>query len=223
MHGTSMENHSSPASLHLLSGGLGDHASSGPLRRQSGVASPRCNSPWMEFYKDRIGSRAYEKHVADTYGPFLDAVHREWRPGEVSLEVGCGMGTVSKILGMNAHHTRVAIDLDQQMVQVARGNLLGIAKVLHGDMRSCNWVKANCIHGHGVLEHLDDLGIYRTLEAHQQTGARVAIHYVPGEGHRVPSFGDERLLPLSWWIDKWDATEAFTFNEGKDYVLIWRF
>lgn len=222
MRETSTVSHSSSRpSLTLLNGGgnLGDHVSSGPQGHRLKEAA----SPWFEFYKDRIGSKTYEKHVARAYAPFLDAIHREWRPGDASLEVGCGMGTITKILGRDNHHARVAIDLDQQMVSVARGNLLGVAKVLHGDMRMCDYVRAGVIHGHGVLEHLNDYDIYRTIESHRQSGARVAIHYVPGAGHIMPSFGDERLMPLEWWKDKWDTTEAFTFNEGKDYVLIWRF
>lgn len=194
--------------------------SSGPRLRE---ASCRFKSPWLNFYWDRIGDTGYEAYVARQYEPFLNAIHREWRPGEVSMEVGCGLGTITKILGRNNYHTRIAVDLCQHMVEVAKGNLLGIAKVIHADMRTSSWLKADVIHGHGVLDHLSDHDIYRTLEAHRKSGARVAIHYVPGELHGKPSFGNERLPPVQWWEDKWDTTEAHTFNGGKDYVLLWRF
>jgi SAM-dependent methyltransferase len=188
------------------------------------VVSHGSPSQWYDFYHDRIGKAEYRRYVARQYKPFLDAIHQEASPGDCLLEVGCGMGTITHILREYARfRPMVALDNDQKMYHVARRELHGMALVVHADMRDCDWVTADVIHGHGVLEHLDDHDIYRTLEAHSRSGAKAAIHYVPGIKHGSPSFGDERLLPLEWWVDKWDVDEAHTFNDGKDYVLIWRF
>lgn len=182
------------------------------------------NGTWRDFYRGREGDD-YRHYLHKQYRPFFDAIVGEVKPGDILLEVGCGLGTVTH----NMHHfgpkglTLVCMDRDQEMVRHARESLHGTAKVIRGDISRDTYIHANVIHGHGVLEHMDDTTIAQTLMAHGASGARVAIHYVPGNGHGKPSFGDERLYPLAWWQNNWGPTESFAFNGGKDYVLIWRF
>ncbi len=193
-----------------------------------GSPSTQGTSQWREFYKGREGP-GYKNYVRNQYKPFLDAIRKaldEAVRRETVLEVGCGLGTISHILTRHPDYrqgnTYLAIDSDLQMVLEAKRQLAGV-RVLHCDMRHHGWLKADIIVGHGVLEHLSDLGIYQTLEAHERSGARVAIHYVPGMGWGKPSFGDERLETFHWWMDKWEPTEGISFNGGKDYCFIWRF
>lgn len=188
-----------------------------------GVGLTKLDNPWRKFYRGREGD-SYRRYCNKRYEVFLSQLHREIRARDTVLEVGCGVGTMSWLLSQhNQDNTLVALDRDQQMVAEAKTQLEGRALVLHADMRNSGWVRAEVVFGHGVIEHLCDLDIYRTLEAHRRSGARVAIHYVPGANYGNQSFGDERLLPLSWWTEKWDTDDAFTFNGGLDYCLIWRF
>jgi hypothetical protein len=83
--------------------------------------------------------------------------------------------------------------------------------------------KPDVIHSHGMLEHFSDGDIQRVLFAHEADGVRAAVHYVPGDKYEKPSYGDERLLPLSYWQDVHRPTKAFSFNDGFDYCLMWRF
>lgn len=216
--------------LHLSGRPVSLAAGPGTRRRSRG-STP---SSWAEFYADRIGDPGYRKYVSRQYQPFIDALMEEVRKGhsdkQTVLEVGCGMGTITHILQHRWARkyggwvpSFLASDIDQGMLDVARKQLGLRARLFHSDMRTDRWLKADIIHSHGTLEHLSDHDIYRTLEVHAATGARAAIHYVPGDLHREPSFGDERLLPLEWWVDKWDPDDAFAFNEGKDYCLTWRF
>jgi hypothetical protein len=182
---------------------------------------------WTEFYAGR-DTKQYRDYVRKQYAPFIDAVTREIFPlaqhCPVILEVGSGLCTVTQLIEpYTCTSTLVCMDIDQEMVRQTRVTMRDRAHVIHADMRTASWIRADVIHGHGVLEHLSDASIARTLAAHKASGAKVAIHYVPGEKHKAPSFGDERLMPFGWWIDKFNPTEAFEFNDGKDYVLIWRF
>lgn len=204
---------------------------SGSVIEQAKLGSPNCNAKgtWPEFYKGR-DTGSYRAYVARQYGPFIVAVQREVEAAENPesvLEVGCGIGTITRILTgyklVHRRNTYLGLDRDPMMREIAQRVLEGRARVLQGDIRYSGWLRADIIHGHGVLEHLDDLGIYLALEAHKRSGARVAIHYVPGDLHGTPSFGDERLMSIQWWVNKWEPDEHTSFNGGRDYVLTWRF
>jgi SAM-dependent methyltransferase len=213
--------------------GSGERLSNAPANviefARLGSPSSQTSRSWVEFYEGR-DTGTYRNYVRRQYKPFLDAIRIELdraQGPETVLEVGCGIGTISHILTRHGDrrydNTYLALDSDPRMLATAEGYIGDRCRVIRGDMRSHAWLKADIIHGHGVLEHLDDHGIYQTLEAHQRSGARAAIHYVPGAGWGKPSFGDERLLPFHWWVDKWEPHEAISFNGARDYVLIWRF
>jgi SAM-dependent methyltransferase len=186
-------------------------------------------TPWVDFYRGRFLSRDYLHYANGRYAPFLDAIRRYMKQGDRVVEVGCGLATITKLL-IQGRSKRPwvgfrAYDLSPDMVALAKENLSedGDYPVLVGDMRDRLSCYPDIIHGHGVLEHYSDEDIRRTIEAHSWSGARVALHYVPGEGYEKPTFGDERLMGISEWKRIAQPTEVEPFNGGNDYTLIWEF
>jgi SAM-dependent methyltransferase len=186
-------------------------------------------SKWQEFYATRFSCEGYRTYVQWKYETYLGLVAAAIEPGDLVLEVGTGTGVITSILKERrplAYYR--AMDIDPGMVEEAKKLLpYPPSMVYRGDMRlpKCLWPAAqpNVIHGMGVLEHLSDQDIRRHIRAAQEVGAEVLIHYVPGELHLTPSFGDERLLDPLEWQRIAQPTEIVLFNGAADYVLIWRF
>lgn len=184
---------------------------------------------WTDFYEGRLLDSGYKEYVAERYGPFIQDIVSQMKSGDRVIEVGCGLGTITKILTEYAGRPFVgfrAFDLSPDMVHYARLNLRGKGHEYPVDVHDVRFptrFKPDIVHSHGLLEHFNDEGVEAILAAHREDGARVAIHYVPGEKYEKPSFGDERLLPLAEWVKKFEPSWAFDFNEGYDYCLAWKF
>lgn len=179
---------------------------------------------WSDFYAARLGPR-YLRHVKIKYEPFIDLVARAIRKTDTVLEVGCGMGTVTRaLLDRRVGQRHICVDDDRAMLGMAvfQAGAAPNVSTRQMDIR-IGTPKADIIHGHGVLEHFDDADIRAIIAAHRAAGARLAVHYVPGDKYKTPSFGDERLLPVDRWraIAKPDAIHVF--NDGYDYALVWHF
>jgi hypothetical protein len=123
------------------------------------------------------------------------------------VEEGCGIGTMSKILGV----TR-SFDLDRGMIDLSCRNLIpAVQKSITIP------VECDLFFSHGVLEHLSDDIIHQVINR----GGR-QVHYVPSNHYSAPSFGDERLMSAMEWKSKFNPDTVIEFNNGKDLVLIWQ-
>lgn len=182
---------------------------------------------WPEFYKGRLLSSAYLAYFEEHYRLFVNMVRHEIKPGDRVVEVGCGLATTTKIIHDNKSERPFSgfhcYDASPEMVQLARMNLEDACPVDLADCRVPTGCKPDIIHSHGLLEHMPDYDIQRTIDAHEADDVRVAIHYVPGERHGTPSRGDERLLPLRYWVDTFKPTGSWSFNDDTDYILLWKF
>lgn len=187
---------------------------------------------WNAHYESRIGE-SYPLYCRKQYKPFLNAIRAimfnqisEGLPRKLVVrEEGCGIATITKILAQDAFDSVEfrAFDYDTAQVNNSIKNLEdleNVKSVYQGDHFEDQGF-ADIIHAHGVLEHFSDEEIAKVLER-QKREARVVIHYVPLEGWgKVGSYGDERLLSLDHWVETHKPARAFTFNDGKDAVLIW--
>lgn len=184
---------------------------------------------WPEFYKGRLCSVSYRSYVSRRYAPFIQEIVRSIKSGDRVVEVGCGLATITSILSsMPQGDGRPwcgfrCYDINPDMVEYARMNLRDVHPVEVGDARLPTGRLPDIVHSHGMLEHLSDEDIRAVVEAHRKDGARIAIHYVPGEKYETPSYGDERLMSLAEWHLIAAPTRSFTFNDDHDYVLIWEF
>lgn len=160
---------------------------------------------WVDFYKKRINS-SYQEYFEKRYRPFLESIPH----AEFIIEAGCGIGSTTKALrkgkAFDLYQTGSAID---NGVDVYTGNILAIE----------DYPKSNrsqtIIHSHGVLEHFDDLELRRIIEI-QKTVASLSVHYIPSGKYTCGTFGDERLMPKTYW-EQFGRVE--TFNDGFDYIL----
>jgi len=180
---------------------------------------------WEEFYKGRLLDPGYQQYVRERYKPFLGAIIERAKLGDRIVEVGCGLGTITRVLAdsmIRANQGFRAYDLNPYMVRYARQTLSDGYPVEVGNAFFPTNCKPDIVHSHGMLEHFTDDQIGKVIQAHIKDEARHAVHYVPGDKYEVPSFGDERLMPLEFWKE-FGPTEAFAFNDGYDYCLIWDF
>lgn len=182
---------------------------------------------WYNFYKNRVNS-TYQLYFEQKYAPFLLAIIYSFREKKHNsiVELGCGIGSISKFLLYN-NISCWGIDISQKMCDLAnknntvhsnynqnlfypifiKGNILSVKDPLTFNV-------SNLHVSHGVLEHFSDIDILRIIKSIPNS-----IHYVPLEGYKTPSFGDERLLPKEYWIELCNPIDYFTFNNGKDLVF----
>lgn len=174
---------------------------------------------WSEFYKDRAGNESYRAYFEKKYNPYLAHIVYGLSHGLTVREAGCGTGLVTEIISCKSDWfvTWAAFDNDPEMLEMAWPLWDVIVEI--GDMWSgrCH---VDIEHSHGVLEHYQDDQIHALLHIQKQYAYKV-IHYVPTDGYDEPSFGDERLLPIEYWVDTFKPDYHFDFNQGKDLVLSW--
>lgn len=185
------------------------------------LTQPQAKS-WYDFYKDRDPAR-YLRYAKKRYAPFIDIIANEIVEGDRVLEAGCGMATITKALddrGIAADYA--LLDRCPKMLALAHAQMPS-AEIIQGDIRHWSETPVNVIHGHGVLEHFSDAEIRAIIGAHYMTGARTAIHFVPGNKYDKPHYGDERLMKVDDWRRIALPDEVETFNDGFDYALVWRF
>lgn len=175
---------------------------------------------WPEFYKDRLNNE-YLSYAKERYADHINAIDCNLRVGDSVHEIACGTGTITAAL-MQRHRPFCAFemsDYSDEMMDMAAIRLPHVVTFKHDALHGGLPISADIVHSHGLLEHFSDAEIRRIIQNHSAT--RLQVHYVPGE-YPVPSYGDERLMPLSKWVEICQPTTTITFNDGKDYCLIFR-
>jgi len=167
---------------------------------------------WKSFYEKRINS-SYQDYFEKRYQLFLEYIIKHqsnpFMSEKTLFELGCGIGSVSKYL-LKHNFNCYGIDLSQNMVDLANRNV-NAELFIQGDIFNTNYPCDVTGVSHGVLEHFSDKQIKLITSKF-----RGSIHYVPLDKYLVPSFGDERLLPLNHWLDLIEPRDYFTFNDDYD-------
>lgn len=194
-------------------------------------------SQWTEFYRGRMG-QGYQDYATKRYMPFIqrlvqeaECVETHIKRGVTFREEGAGIGTITAILqryALNHLHDWgfLMIDKDKGMAALATENTGIVCQV--GDIltrkpdNSFHWVcGTDIIHSHGVLEHFEDEEIKSIINDQRHMSQHCVVAYVPTNGYKEPSFGDERLLPYEHWVKTFHPDTWELFNGGKDLLLTW--
>lgn len=193
-------------------------------------------SRWADFYRTRDADR-YLRYARTRYAPFLAIVQAAIRPGDTVIELGCGMGTITRALYDNGAPAKqfVMVDADNAMLGMAAYNSRYFhedkIRLYANDARRIGLPDTDTMHrgaydvahSHGVLEHFSDEDIRAVVASQKRLGVWAAVHYVPGEKYDSPSFGDERLMTPEQWRDICDPHAIVPFNDGFDYALVWTY
>lgn len=166
---------------------------------------------FYDFYKDRINS-SYQDYFNDRYEPFLRKI-KALEPRLV-IEEGMGIGSVSKSL-ISANFECFGYDIEDKMVTLAKRNNPTL-HVWQDDIFKFNpkFPEDVLLVTHGVLEHFSDeqiLAYFKARESNQ------SIHYVPLNKYKEQSFGDERLMPHTFWTEISGSDNWGLFNDCHDF------
>lgn len=169
---------------------------------------------WHTFYEKRVNS-SYQEYFEKRYNPVLDLISILLPEHNNNIvEIGCGIGSISKTFLNNKEITFTGFDINNQMVQLANTNT-NTNCFYQDDLFNFNFINNNNLKvSHGVLEHFDDEQLLLIKEK-----VNKSLHYVPLNGYKEPSFGNERLLPKEFWIEMFNPIIYIVFNNNKDLVF----
>lgn len=166
---------------------------------------------WHQFYKERVNS-TYQAYFEKRYRPFLDFIALE---NATSItEAGCGIASISKYF-INYGVACNGYDKSLRMLELAQQNVPSRGFWQDDILKRKQSIKHDgLVITHGVLEHFSDKQIHKILKLNPYS-----IHYVPLDLYETPSFGDERLLPVKYWVNEFKLKEYQTFNNGHDLMF----
>ncbi len=164
---------------------------------------------WFKHYKDRINS-SYQNYFEKRYKPFLNMIIKQ--NNKNVIEMGCGIGSVSKYLLKQGYNCS-GYDISPSMVTLANLNT-GVIIFKEDDIFTHKMNNRSLGVSHGVLEHFKDEQIVHVCNSNPGS-----IHYVPLDKYKTPSFGDERLLPLEYWLNLVKPHSFEVFNDCHDLVF----
>ncbi|HEX2841189.1 class I SAM-dependent methyltransferase [Hyphomicrobium sp.] len=157
-----------------------------------------------------------------TYEALRDAV--KVRGGSTFLDVGCGAGTISKLL-CDEGCTGVGVDFSSEAIEIAKKTLAseiaqGRYKLHHGDVHDlpADFTKVDFAISYMVMEHVeDDIGFIRTIAQFVKPGGNIILG-VPGRRDRW-SIEDETVGHLRRY-DRADL-DAVLRKAGLNDVDVW--
>lgn len=167
-------------------------------------------SRWSNFYQKRINS-TYQDYFEVKYGELLEIL----TSFNTVREEGIGIGSVSKHLIKKGIQT-TGFDLCEEMIKLCQLNNPEMI-VRQGDIFTSKEANVDIVVTHGVLEHFSDDSITSILNRYKSTNQK-SVHYVPLDGYKIPSFGDERLLPWQHWVEKFQPSD-YIVKDNKDLIL----
>ena len=108
---------------------------------------------WANFYKNRL-NKEYFSYIQKHYKPFIEEIGKHLNSNSKVLEIGCGIGSITKALIRKYDGCFNISDKDIQMLELSKLNtgIQGFAHNILNNMES----KYDIIHSHGVLEHFSE-------------------------------------------------------------------
>jgi SAM-dependent methyltransferase len=179
------------------------------------------NLSWSKFYESRLDENYY-RYICKRYSPFIEEIKQLLRPRDVVVELGCGIGSITRaVLDSKPLCKFRCTDINQEMLRLTAKNKLKNRVLFYQiDMTQDYSLPAKVAFSHGVLEHLSNQQIRDAINI-QKKQYKYLIHYVPSYKYVTQSFGDERLLRSEQWSAICQPDEIIEFNDGYDLILKW--
>ena len=162
-------------------------------------------------------------------------------------EEGCGIGTVSLAISkigerlFNSFGLTDSSDIKKiskvifsdinipmlelcckNTLSISTNNYFGKVPLFYAKENICEpkfFESSTVVVTHGVLEHFSDEDITRIMSTYNNDKVLFQAHYVPTCQYASPSFGDERLLPVDYWIALIKPDYYLLDNDGKDLYM----
>lgn len=181
---------------------------------------------WPEYYRGRVRNPRSLARYREKYTPFFELIEQE--EPRVLIEAGAGIGSCSYCLFERGVGEEFHLwDNSQEMLNLARQNIGPVmGNVCHFTLTDITGPPlrgehelADLAFSHGVLEHMRDEDIRRTILRLEQA-AGTQLHLVPSSKYTEKSFGDERLMTMEEWYGICSPDEIVELNQGLDLVLV---
>jgi SAM-dependent methyltransferase len=165
---------------------------------------------WERFFPGELSPASFADGVL-WHRQVIEQVRRRASPPARVLEAGCGLGAPAIYLADRGYHV-TAVDLSTELVGRAR-----TANARWG--ARANFLPMDLLHlgfgddtfdiayNHGVLEHFPDDRVQAAVREILRV-AQIAVLSVPTVHHPTCDCGDERLLPVSRWLELLQAVRV---------------
>lgn len=175
---------------------------------------------WAEHYRFCCGNKPQLEGNIAHLSDFIVELARHLKMGDSALEIGTGSGSLCAPIAQAGIRV-VTLDNEPLILEQAKINarvlgvklefVLGEALKLpfQDDSFALSW-------SHGLIEHFSDVEIPVFVAEHLRV-APVAVIGMPLLGCTDGEHGDERFLPIAWWIEKLKdlgMVKHFVHNEG---------
>lgn len=182
---------------------------------------------WEKFYSKSYDLDFLIRNIT-CHREMFNLIYEE-KPKEI-LEVGSGTGSMSIFLSYLGYEV-TSLEKNSKVLSRAKN----LAKKLNGKV---NFIQSDAfkipfgdnyfdlVFHQGLLEHFSDAQIYKLLDEQLRVGKSV-IFSVPNYSYGQLDFGDERLLPNSFWDKllrgKYKLEVSFSYNPIERKILRNRF
>jgi ubiquinone/menaquinone biosynthesis C-methylase UbiE len=170
-------------------------------------------------YKDPAEEKRFWEMGREDLDRLLGAVDVALAPGWTVVEIGCGVGRLTRVIAERVASVK-ALDVSSQMLAIAQNENSGLDNVewLHGDGVSLNGVvdaSADAAVSHVVFQHIPDpqitLGYIREVGRVLKPGGVAALHLSNDKAvHEQKQPLGERLRSLVGRAPKGQAHAAWT-------------
>lgn len=184
---------------------------------------------WYDYYNDLIRKKGNVDAFKKKYSVFFDLAAQYFKTTDIIKEEGCGTGFASACISDRVRPvSTIFSDINPLMILLAQRSRRWVYSSLNDplyaieDMTKSNLDIKNIfkldndvnIVTHGVLEHFSDEQLAAVLDRYRNDKKIIySAHYVPLDGYTEKSFGDERLLPAKFWVDKFKPIHWIVQND----------
>jgi len=155
---------------------------------------------WDEFYNEEITLKDFlgNFYTCELFQEIIDN-----KPKRI-LEVGSGTGVMAILLSHLGYDV-VSIDNNRKVLNLAKENnkkFNGNVKFEYGDAFKMKYKdnKFDLAYSQGFYEHFDNLKIKQLLDEQLRVCKKAVVVSVPNNNYPEYDFGNERLMPLKFWI-----------------------